>query len=104
MSNHINFSANAIQEARITDETTIKLFDIPRYKPISLGSTVSSKGGLITYVFEDFQATKRENLFKSSQLFEALFVDISGPKFKDKKVTLGNLYRPGRNNSSTSIK
>ena len=57
---------------------------------------MSQNGGLLTYVKDDFKGTVRKNLYKKSQVYEALFVEISGSSIKDKKITVGNFYRPPR--------
>ena len=63
----------------------------------------SEKGGLITYVRDDFTGTERIGLYTKSDIFEAQFVDVSGPLIKNKKITIGNFYRPPRRNENLTL-
>ena len=98
---NISFSAITIQECRITDKTDCSVYSLPNYhKPFTQKAIASVKGGLITYVKEEYSVSVRDNLYKQSKLYEAHYLSISGPKLKNKKITLGNLYRPPRKNNS----
>ena len=56
------------------------------------------KGGLITYVEEKFTINKR-NLYTPSIHWEGLFIDIMHDNLPQ-KITIGNIYRPPRDNNS----
>ena len=61
-------------------------------QPSKLGRT----GGLTFLIHEDFQYKKRDPLCIQEDNWEALFIDITAD-FMKKPVTIGNIYRPGRN-------
>ena len=63
-----------------------------------MGYRCGRKGGLITYLHEDYTHTIR-NVYKDSKNWEGLFIDISSENLP-KKLTLGNIYRPPRDNYS----
>ena len=101
---NVSFSCICIQEARIDDDSDLTSYELDNYTIFHQGRRVTSKGGLITWVRQDFKGSYRENMYKSSTRFEALFVEIRGPTLKENKITIGNFYRPGRNNASTDVK
>ena len=92
---NLYFSCLCFQEARLTEEK-LDRYRIHGYKKFPQKAIVSQNGGLLIYVKDDFKGTVRKNLYKKSEVYEALFVEISGPLIKDKKITIGNLYRPPR--------
>ena len=96
---NVVFSAIAIQEARICDDTDCKAYDIPGYTLEPQGKICSEKGGLLTYIHKDYNFTKRQNLYKRSSIYEAMYLSITGPRLK-KAITLGNIYRPPRLNNN----
>ena len=61
-------------------------------QPSKLGRT----GGLTFLIHEDFQYKKRDPLCIQEDNWEALFIDVTAD-FMKKPVTIGNIYRPGRN-------
>ena len=98
-------SVVALQEcyfANNKDNIDNKVVDLsgcvfPCYKvvppqPSKLGRT----GGLTFLIHEDFQYKKREPLCIQDDMWEALFIDVTAD-FMKKPVTIGNIYRPGRN-------
>lgn len=104
------FDALFLQETWLTDQQcdqkNIKRFDIPGYQTIPLGRKCGRKGGLIIYLHDKYKFVLRENLYKASNDWEGLFVDVTHCN-KEKincKITLANIYRPPReNNSDASI-
>ena len=99
-----------IQETWLTDEQCkdepLKDYKLPGYQTIALGRKCGRKGGLIIYLNDSFTYTRRD-LYESSKIWEGIFIDITH-KYEQKlpqKITLANIYRPGRDNNSTkSIK
>ena len=67
---------------------------------ISLGKQCCGHGGLFTYVKEKYEVIFRP-LYKRSQLYEALFVEIKAEHLKG-KVIVGNIYRPSTKSSDTN--
>ena len=49
-----HFSAICIQEARITSTTNCKPLNLPQYELIPEPQVCSTKGGLVTYLHQDF--------------------------------------------------
>ena len=95
---NIFLSAIVIQEARISDDTDCSLYELPKYNLEPQGKICSEKGGLLTYIHESYTYTKRKELYSKSNIYEALYLRISGPALK-KNITLCNIYRPPRLNN-----
>ena len=110
LSKNAGFSVITLQEARIYDETYKKIdkvtvtdsYQIPGYNMFTQGSNFAT-GGLITYVRDDLTGTLRTNLETKTDLFEAQFIEVSGPLIKGKKLTIGNVYRPPKNNENLTV-
>ena len=96
-------SVITLQECIISKSTNCDAFKIPGYDIIPQGKICSEKGGLITYVRDDFTGTERTGLYTKSDIFEAQFIDISGPLIQNKKITIGNVYRPPRRNENLPL-
>ena len=75
------FDAYFLQETWLTDKqcesNDLKRFDIPGYQTIALGRKCGRKGGLIIYLHEKYKYIVRQNLYKASNDWEGLFVDIT---------------------------
>ena len=100
-SQNLGFTIIAVQEARINAKTINQLneYEIPGYKlETQLCQIDSQNGGLAFYIKYGYTGKPRKNLCKKSALFESFFIEVSGPRIKNKKLTIGNIYRPGRNN------
>jgi hypothetical protein len=95
---NIYFSAICIQETWLKHFTNLDLFSIPNYSMFSLPPTCSSHGGLVIYVHENFNANKLD-IYKTSELWEGLFLEISGGGLS-KPLNLCNIYRPPRDTNS----
>ena len=74
------------------------LFDIPSYKLIHQGSRCTRNGGLIIYLHEKYCSEVR-NLYNSSDIWEGLFIDVTGHNLR-KRLTIGNIYRPPHDNNN----
>ena len=93
------FSVICLQETWLKGPTPdVSNFSLPGYQTFALGSTCSLHGGLICYVLEGFSVTLKQNLYKTSRLWEGLFLEISSENLKP--VLLGNIYRPPKNNNN----
>ena len=111
--NNCLFDAILIQETWLTDKQcereSIKYYKIPGYHTIPLGRKCGRKGGLLVYLNEnytDYYVRDFPNLQTYSSDWEGLFIDITHKHNEPlpNKITLANVYRPGRqNNSNTSI-
>ena len=103
--NGFNFSVINIQETWLKNEADgslpdVSMYNLPGYQTFCLGASCSSKGGLLCYVLESLNATKKFTI-DNSDIWEGLFLDIDlGSEY----VTLGNIYRPPRaNNNNTMV-
>ena len=56
-------------------------------------------GGLILYLHNNFEHTIRNDLYTHSDIWEGLFIDITGENMLG-KITLANIYKPPKNNNN----
>ena len=96
----LNLQETWLSESWLKNPDNLNLFQIPGYKLIPQGKICCAHGGLFTYVKDIYKATVRP-LFKKSNLYEAIFVDIKSECFNG-KVTVGNIYRPSTNTSDSN--
>ena len=99
---NFKFSAICIQETWLRHDQDTSLFEIPGYNLIHKGKSCSEHGGLIIYLKEEFTYNYRK-LYNQSNLWEGLFNDVFNEHI-NKKITIGNIYRPPKfNNSNPTI-
>ena len=98
---NIFFSAIALQECWLSPKANIDDFAISGYhKPVHQEYICGQKGGLVVYILEKYdKPVKRNDLYVNSKWWEGLFVDISHEDLPN-KITIGNVYRPPRDNYS----
>ena len=99
---HINFDVILLQEIWLSDDLLsqddfVAMFNIPGYNLITQGKICCGHGGLFTYVRDHYKYKQRKKLYKQSEVYEALYVDIKHENLY-KKVTVGNIYRPSKRN------
>ena len=100
---NIIFDAILIQESWLSEvhlarKENISVFNLPGYNMIPRGKSCCGHGGLITYVRDLYKFDVRTDLYKVSDVYEALFLDITHENLY-KKITLGNIYRPSKSNN-----
>lgn len=84
-------STICLQETWLNNEVDISAFNIDGYNIINQPSAISSHGGLLIYLRDDFEFCKLPNI--ESQVFESQFISVKyGSSSKD--LYLGNFYRP----------
>ena len=98
---NIIFDVILLQEIWISDDLLSQkeysaMFNLPGYNLISQGKICCGHGGLFTYVRDFYKCKQRKNLYKKSDVYEALYVDIKHEHLL-KKLTVGNIYRPSKN-------
>ena len=100
---NIFFSAIALQECWLSKDVDINQFTIPGYHtPIWQEQHCGRKGGLVTYVLDKYEKPiARKELYTPSKWWEGLFIDIKHETIPN-KITIGNIYRPPRDNYSNS--
>ena len=62
-----------------------------------LSQWVNSAAPIVAWGYSDDYNFKVTNMHEQSMLWDGMFVEISGQSLNDKKITLGNIYRPPRN-------
>ena len=90
--------AICLQETWLRNDADISLFSIPGYRLIHQGSKCTKHGGLIIYLNERY-SYKLRNLYTGSDIWEGLFVDVTGYNLR-RPLTIGNIYRPPHDNNS----
>ena len=92
------YSAICIQESWLSgNPPDMAAFEIPGYHTIARNSTVGRNGGLIIYLKDDY-SYKIMNAHAPSNMWECMFLEISGGSLPQ-PILLGNVYRPPRNNN-----
>lgn len=94
------FGAICLQETWLDEKCDLSLLQIPGYKLIHQGKKCSKHGGLIIYLDSKY-LYKLRNLYSSSDIWEGLFIDVTGPGLSG-PITIGNIYRPPRGNNNNS--
>ena len=95
------FGAVCLQETWLTSDVNVTLFEIPGYELIHQGSRCSRHGGLIIYWHEKYCYEVR-NLCSSSDIWEGLFIGVTGHNLRKRLIT-GNIYRPLHDNNNKNI-
>ena len=95
------FSAICIQESWLKQGQYISLFQTPGYNLINKPKVCSEHWGLITYFKREYTYNERD-LYKSSDIWEGLFIDVFHEN-TSKKITFGNIYRPPKYKNSNPI-
>ena len=97
------FNAICLQETWLSDSQDLSPFSTPGYQLINCPSSCSIHSGLIIYLRDEFSYGIKFMKFiqRDSELWYGLFVDIHGGNLNG-KLTIGNIYRPPRNNNSNA--
>ena len=94
------FGAICLQETWLSSDADVSLLHIPSYKLIHQGSRCTRHGGLVIYLHEQY-TYKLRNMYTRSDIWEGLFIDVSGHNFH-RPITIGNIYRPPHNNNNNA--
>ena len=96
----IYFDAINLQETWLPDPESANydIFNIPGYNLIAQGRKCGTKGGLVTYLKENYTYLIRK-VYKESKHWEGLFIDVTSENLQ-RKITIANIYRPPRDNYS----
>lgn len=99
---NIIFDAICIQESHLDDTYTSSTgaIAIDNYTCVPKGKTCGSKGGLVIYVRDIYDAQIMD-ICPQSEIWEGLFVDIRNDK-TDSRIIVGNIYKPPRNNNNNT--
>ena len=97
--NNFSFSAICLQECWLTKNTDFTQFALPGYKLASLGQECSKRGGLLTYIHDEFSFKELKNSKSAKNLWEFQRVEIKGKRLKN-TINLINMYRPPRFNTN----
>ena len=93
--NGCTFSAVCLQESWLSDDSDTSLFQLDGYNLISQGKLCSTRGGLIIYL-KDTIKYKLIDIEANSNIWEGQFIEIEQENVGNKKIILGNVYRPPR--------
>ena len=92
------FCAICVQESWLKQGQDISFFQILGYNLINQTKLCTEHGGLITYLKGEY-AHNVKDLYKSSDIWEGLFIDVFQEN-TNKKITIGNIYRHPKNYNS----
>ena len=95
-SNGNSIAAITLQETHLLGSYGISHLEIPGYTCVYAYATATSKGGIATYIRNDLNFDIIKLPETSSNIWETIFVNISGDSLGGKKFTVGNVYRPPR--------
>ena len=93
--NGCTFSAVCLQESWLSDDSDTSLLQLDGYNLISQGKRCSTRGGLIIYL-KDTIKYKLIDIEANSNIWEGQFIEIEQENVGNKKIILGNVYRPPR--------
>ena len=94
------FGAICLQETWLSSDADVSLLHIPGYKLIHQGSKCTRHGGLIIYLHEEY-TYKLRNMYTQPDIWEGLFIDVSGQNLR-RPITIGKIYKPPHNNNSNA--
>ena len=94
------FGAICLQETWLSSDADVSLLHIPGYKLIHQGSKCTRHGGLIIYLHEEYRY-KLRNMYIQSDIWEALFIHVSGQNLR-RPISIGNIYKPPHNNKNNA--
>ena len=89
-------SAICIQESWGHEEMEMSYFSLPNYLMVFKNRRLSTHGGLIPYIPDDFAYKELNNeivISHESNLFESIFVELWRKSCSYQKYILGNVYR-----------
>ena len=79
----------------MSDDSDTSLFQLYGYNLISQGKRCSTRGGLIIYLKYTIKY-KLIDIEANSNIWEGQFIEIEQENVGNKKIILGNVYRPPR--------
>ena len=89
-------SVICIQESWGHEEMEMSYFSLPNYSMVYKNRRLSTHGGLILYIHDDFAFKELNNeiaISHESNLFESIFVELWRKSCSYQKYILGNVYR-----------
>ena len=96
--NSLLFSAICLQETWLSDASDLSLLQLDDYTLLNRNSSISSHGGIAIYLRKDYSFSHID-LNHSSTVWDGQFIKITDTN-TNKKLVLGNLYRPPRDNNA----
>ena len=98
--NNITISAICLHETWLSNDSDLSLLEIENYNFISKGKHCSTHGGIAIYLHKAFNYSILP--VDSTDLWDGLFLEVTSSNTDilslQKKLILGNIYRPPRNN------
>ena len=94
------FGAICLKETWTSTDSDLSLLQLPGYQLIHQGSKCTKHGGMMIYL-NDSYSYKIPNLFTNFNIWEGLFIDISGGNLW-RTFTIGNIYWPPHDNDNNN--
>ena len=94
------FGTICLPETWLSSDADVSLLHIHGYKLIHQGSKCTRHGGLIIYLHDEY-TYKLRNMYTQSDIWEGLFIDVSGQNLR-RPITIGNIYKPPHNNNNNA--
>ena len=94
--NGTSFDAILLQETWISNKSDLSMLQLEGYQLISQPYRITSHGGLAIYLKENLQYEILELDNVASEIYESQFIKVKVNN--NVSITLGNLYRPPRDN------
>ena len=98
----ISFDVITLQETWLDDSysSSTASIQLDGYNCIPQGKKCGQKGGLVTYIRNEYDSLKVD-VSQNSVLWECLFVSVTH-KNTDSHLIIGNVYKPPRNNNNNT--
>lgn len=90
-----------LQETALSHLDDLNIYNIPNYCLVSKGKSASTKGGLVTYIYNSLKCKEIE-VPHLTDIWEGLFVEVEDSR--GKRLLVGNVYRPPRYSTSIAHK
>ena len=98
---YCHFSAICLQETWLSEFQDLSLLQLEGYNLVTRHASSSAHGGVCIYIKENFKY-KILNIADDPDVWDGLFIEVtdeaSGNSVLNKKLIIGNIYRPPREN------
>ena len=91
-----SLSIICIQETWSQDDIDMTVFNLPNYTMLYANRRISTRGGFIIYVHDDFvfqELNATLPISHTSMLYESLIIEVWRKNWEFQKYTIGNIYR-----------
>ncbi len=99
---HNACSTICLQESWPSEDNDTSQIQLDDYECFAQGKSCSSKGGIIIYLLEQFKYVPKLKL-NNYQTWEGQVIQIKKGDTLNKPITIGNIYRPPKENNEHYI-